>query len=184
MPYHLHISIFCSPSYFCIERFKPSEDTDNDKKTFFPVALYDPEARGVAMKKSAFGEGQERLAFQFFEIAEDGSSTVGQPLVAKESRFIEDSHDSYGRTSAWQNRDQFAKRFCKIQTTAKRVAEAFNTKLKSIPALDNRTPRVTFLDCCVYYLTRESGEQCAVIVEQKLDGEFEKWNNNNGVSAE
>jgi hypothetical protein len=47
------------------------------------VPLQDPEARGVAIRKSPFAEGSERFAYQFFEVAADGATVVGQPLVAK-----------------------------------------------------------------------------------------------------
>ena len=133
------------------------------------------------MKRCAFGEGQERLAFQFFEIAEDGVSVVGEPLVAKESRFVED-YDTHNDDSNWEARDKFATRFCKIQTRAKSCAEAFNEKLSSLGTLDPDTARVSFIDCCVYYLTHETRGEFSVIVEPRLQGRFEKWNNNNGVS--
>jgi len=164
-----------------------NETTEDDngaksKRGFAPVSLQCPEAKGLAMKKFAFGEGQERLAFQCFEIAEDGYTVVGEPLVAKESRFLDDYE---GVNLDWKARDKFAERFCKIQSQAKSVARAFNEKLDSITTLDPDTPRVSFIDCCVYYLTDLTDEkrgQFSVIVEPKLEGHFGKWNNNNGAS--
>jgi hypothetical protein len=155
------------------------------KQSFIAAPLQHPDAKGVAMKKKAFGEGQERLAFQFFEVAADGVTVVGGPKVAKESRFIDDYVD--GETfdeidSA--SRDKFAKRFCSIQNQAKAVAEAFNKKLDSISTLDPQTPRVSFINCCVYYISDDEHGEKSVIVEPKLDGNFEKWNNNNGVSKD
>ncbi len=144
------------------------------------------------MKKKAFGEGQERLAFQFFEVAADGVTVVGEPKVAKESRFIDDSFEGDGDNDETANadnndvdnksRDKFAKRFCSIQNQAKSIAEAFNKKLDSISTLDPQTPRVSFINCSVYYLEDDQRGEFAVIVEPKLEGKFEKWNNNNGVS--
>jgi len=61
------------------------------------------------------------------------------------------------------------------------VADAFNQKLNSIMTLERNTPRVSFIDCHVYYLTDDKRGQFSVIVEPKLEGRFEKWNNNNGV---
>eukprot|EP00957_Ditylum_brightwellii_P150154 11434391-Ditylum_brightwellii.AAC.1 len=131
----------------------------------------------------AFGEGQERLAYQFFEIADDRTTVLGAPLVAKGSRFVEESIVD-GITSdggrAWEVKDKFVRRFCAVQHLARSAARAFNDKMNEIPALDPETARVSFLDCSVYYLTNENDEESAVIVERKLEGKFRKWNSNNG----
>lgn len=174
--------------------------TDGDgKKNFRKTELQHPEAHGVAFKRCAFGEGQERLAHQFFEIASDGITVVGQALVAKENRFIEESVDASadtivkveldnsvggkeeGASRNWKARDKFAKRFCKIQHLARKAAQEFNEKLDGIKRLDPETARVSFLDCSVYYLSTKNTTY-AVVVEARLDGKFQKWNNNNGVS--
>ena len=129
------------------------------------------------MKKQAFGEGQERFAFQFFEVAKDAVTVVSDPLVAKESRFI---HESVDGENNWKARDKFAKRFCKVQMSARNAAMEFNKKLNTIQSLDSDTARVCFLNCSIYYLTHPQKGQFSVIVEKKLDGRFQKWNNNNG----
>ena len=149
-------------------------------KTFVPGNLQHPEAKGVALKRKAFGEGQERFAHQFFEIGDDGETVLGQPLVAKESRFVDDIEHRGGELD-WLARDKFVERFCKIQHHCVIVADAFNQKLNSIMTLERNTPRVSFIDCHVYYLTDDKRGQFSVIVEPKLEGRFEKWNNNNGV---
>jgi hypothetical protein len=64
-------------------------------KTFEFAPLQSKDACGVAIKKVAFGEGGERLAFQFFEVASDGTTVVGEALVAKLSRFIEDCEQDF-----------------------------------------------------------------------------------------
>lgn len=162
-----------------VERYEYRTLPDGSK-AFQSVPLIHKEAKGVAIKRKAFGEGSERLAFQFFEVSEDGSSVVGEPLVAKKSRFIDDDEvfddDENG---LWKDKDRFAKRFCKIQTKARHCAEAFNRKLDSFPSLDPDTVRVSFIDCYVYYLTDRTHGESAVVVEPKLEGRFEKWNNNN-----
>lgn len=150
---------------------------EDGKKHFSKSPFQHPDAAGVAIKRQAFGEGQERFAFQFFEVAKDGVSVVGEPLVAKESRFIQDSVDG---TDNWKARDKFAKRFCKVQMSARNTAHEFNKKLDSLKNLDPDTARVSFLNCSIYYLTHPEKGDFAVIVEQKLDGHFQKWNNNNG----
>ena len=132
-------------------------------------------SKGVAFKKMAFGEGQERLAHQFFEVEADGITVSGEPLVAKESRFI-----SIG--AKWEEHDKFAQQFCKTQQTARKYAIEFNTKLDTIKNLDPDTPRVSFLDCSIYYLNEPNGEERAIVVERRLQNKFQKWNNNNGVS--
>jgi hypothetical protein len=150
------------------------------KHSFIPAKLLHPDARGVAFKRMAFGEGQERFAHQFFEIAADGLTVVGMPLVAKESKFVDDTEHESGDVD-WLARDEYVERFCRIQNKSQRIAEAFNLKLDSISTLDPSTPRVSFVDCYVYYLTDDKRGQFSVVVEPKLEGEFEKWNNNNGV---
>ena len=185
-PCKLHLTMVYSYRRFkCLPEDKSeSQNMSSDarnRRGFIPAALKNSSAKGVALKRLAFGEGQERLAFQFFEIGEDGQSVVGKPLVAKESRFLDDFDLGHERLD-WEARDKFAARFCKIQSQAKSIAEAFNDKLDSIPNLDPDTPRVSFIDCCVYYLTDAKRGQFSVIVEPKLEGRFEKWNNNNGVS--
>jgi len=159
-------------------------------RTFEFAPLQSKDARGVAIKKVAFGEGGERLAFQFFEVASDRTTVVGESLVAKLSRFIEDCErdfpdieaeaDDNGLISKWAARDRFVRKFCERQNVAFSIAEEFNKKLDLIKRLDLDTPRVTFLECSVYYVQQEGGAESALLVEKKLDGKFSKWNGNNG----
>jgi Mg-chelatase subunit ChlD len=137
-------------------------------------------AKGVAIKKVAFGEGTERNAFQFFEVAADNKTVVGKPLVAKESRYV---MDTYG-PEAVAKMDKFVRRFCRIQRQAAKTAEAFNAKLDTIQNLDSETARVSVLPCSVYYVNEPSrGGRIPYIVEPRIPPEdFEKWNSNNGVS--
>lgn len=169
----------------------------NGNKSFNKTKLQHPQACGVAFKRCAFGEGQERLAHQFFELAPDGITVVGQSLVAKESRFIEECVESPANgivkeesassvggknkvtSKNLKARDKFAKRFCKMQHLARKAAQEFNEKLNGIKRLDPDTARVSFLDCSVYYLTTKKNT-FAMVVETRLDGNFQKWNNNNG----
>jgi hypothetical protein len=175
---------------------------NKESKTFREAAFMHPNTRGVALKKKAFGEGGERLAYQFFEVAEDGRTVVGDPMVAKLSRYIEDDYkvSSSSKESAAagvtsgdvdqmdpaksEKRDAFMQIFCERQNKAMSLADQFNEKLESIPRLDSSTPRVSFLDCSVYYIPLPgSNEQLAFLVEPKLNGKFQKWNSNNGVST-
>lgn len=133
------------------------------------------EAAGVAIAKRAFGEGTERFAYQFFEVAQDGVTVVGEPLVAKSSRFVMEHHDQEDQKS------KFLRRFCRIHHQAAKVADAFNAKLDSIKTLDEDTARVSFLPCSVYVLTDPNKGVLTAHVERRLFGAFQKWNNNNGV---
>lgn len=66
------------------------------------------------------------------------------------------------------------------RTNGRKVAMEFNEKLDTIRNLDPSTPRVSFLDCSVYYLDDDKQGEYAVVVERRLDTKFQKWNNNNG----
>ena len=176
--------IFSLNNAFFWFRYQPNEPS---AKSFKKGDLQHKDARGVAIKKTVFGEGSERLAHQFFEVAADGQTVVGESLVAKESRFIEEEESNQrelgqSAEAKWKERDKFVKRFCKIQHVARKAAKEFNSKLDDIWNLDPDTCRVSFLDCSLYYLTDKQKGQYAVLVEKHLHGNFQKWNNNNGVS--
>lgn len=131
----------------------------------------------MAFKKQIFGEGTEQFTHQFFEIEQDECSVVGDALVAKQSRFVEDLLPNYQSEA---DRDKFVKKFCTKQHQARTVAEAFNRRLDELNSLDPTTPRISFLDTSVYYLYGKNKESCAVLVEDMLVGKFQKWNGNNG----
>ena len=94
--------------------------------------------------------------------------------MAKETRFIEDL----------DNRDlkEFHKVFCKTQLHAKKFAELFNEKLGRVPGVPPNTPRIQFLDCSVYMLSRGPGAaRIGVLVEKMLEvTRYKKWNYNAG----
>ena len=77
---------------------------------FREVPMQKQKARGVAIRKKAFGEGSERFAFQFFEIESDGATVVGDALVAKTTRFVDQDKN-------------FAKRFSMLQYHAQLLAQ-------------------------------------------------------------
>lgn len=135
--------------------------------------LQDPSAQYVAISKAIFGEGAERFAYRFYEIAADAQTIVGSPLVAKESRHVLEH--------GGENRKDFVKQFCRTQQSARRIAEEFNSKLDSIKLVDERTPRVDVLDCSIYYLKDKNLGELATLVEPRLDhNKWHKWNANNG----
>ena len=144
--------------------------------TFEEAPLQHAGARFVAMGKGPFGEGGERFAYRFFELAQDGLTVVGSPLVAKESRLVLDEAAIDERA-----RRKFVQKFCSTQQLARRIAKEFNEKLASTRRVDKSTPRITFLDCSVYQLRDNNVGELSVLVEEKLDhNQWFKWNANNG----
>jgi hypothetical protein len=130
------------------------------------------------MRKAPFGEGAERIVYQFDEaicISGDRYKFAGLKLVAKESRFI--LHDEKTKIS-------FHETFCKTQIKAKSIAEAFNKELRTRArfALVN-LPTITFLDCEIYVFFQGKYER-GVLVEKMLDpSKYMKWNSNDGYVA-
>jgi hypothetical protein len=149
-------------------------DDDRRRHDSYDIApMQDSQTRYVALNKKAFGEGAERFAYRFFEVAEDGKTVLGQPLVAKESRLVLEG--------GYRGRAEFVRTFCKTQQLARRIAHEFNDKLNSLRRVDKGTPRVTFLDCSVYELNDTSQGKQSVLVEEKIDHTaWHKWNANNG----
>ena len=78
------------------------DNLDMEFCTFVPVPFQHPETRYVAVAKGAFDEGNERYVYRLFEVAYDGKTILGLPMVAKESRRVatmqykdESKHDDY-----------------------------------------------------------------------------------------
>ena len=128
------------------------------KKTYDPVPLQQPGTQYVALAKEPFGEGAERFAFRFFEVASDSKTILGQPMVAKSSRFY--------------TNDCFVQTFCSTQQLSRRLAREFNEKLNETYRVDTKTPRISFLDCSIYEIDVGDGPM-SVLVEEKLD--HMKW---------
>lgn len=152
------------------------DDHQNKKKchTYERTELQHPDAQYVAFAKGPFGEGAERFAFRFFELAADCKTILGKALVAKESRLIlEDDNE--------RARKRFTANFCKTQQLACRLAKEFNDKLMASFHVDESTPTITFLDCSLYELDDDKLGTLSVLVEDKLDHtKWQKWNSNNG----
>jgi len=142
---------------------------------FEEAPLQNPEAEFVAIHREAFGEGAERIVFRFYEVADDGGTIIGRPLVAKESRLVLDEHQNENE------RKKFVRTFCETQQISRRLAEKFNEKVGGMPAVDPKTPKVTFLDCSIYQLDDLNIGKQSVLVEERLDeSKWFKWNANNG----
>lgn len=138
--------------------------------------LYSEYAEYVALNQRPFGEGKERFAFRFYELYKNRKTIAGKPLVAKESRFIcEKEIDNEAK------RKTYVETFCKTQQLAGRIAKEFNEKLDWLNRVDNKTPRVEMLDCCIYEIDDIALGNLSVLVEERLDeAKWQKWNSNNG----
>ena len=154
------------------------DNLDMKFSTFVSVPLQHPDTRYVAVAKGAFDEGNERYVYRLFEVAYDGKTILGLPMVAKESRRTPTS-----TTNQTSNEDDYVHTFCKTQQLARQLAVHFNRRLCGNPQqilID--TPRVSFLDCSVYELfDPQSGRRFNVLVENMIDHtQWCKWNSNNG----
>lgn len=78
-------------------------------------------------------------------------------------------------------RRKYAETFCKIQQLAGRIANEFNDKLDWLRKVDDDTPRIEMLDCCIYETHDINLGRLTVLVEERLDeSKWQKWNANNG----
>lgn len=155
--------------------YKEWNEGGKRKKAFEDVPLQHLDAKFVAIHEQAFGEGAERLAFRFYEVAEDALTIVGGSMVAKESRLVHDEHADE------RTRKEFVRKFCETQQRARRLAAQFNKKLEKVSSIDKATPRITFLDCSIYQLNDNNFGKQSVLVEERLDeSKWHKWNANNG----
>ncbi|KXZ55304.1 hypothetical protein GPECTOR_3g439 [Gonium pectorale] len=123
---------------------------------------------GVAHATRSFAQGAERVVHQFSEaFTLDGGRTAycfGPRMVAKSTRFTEHlSNAAFHRT------------FCRTQAEAEDFAQLFNRRLGRGPEW-----QVRFLPCFVYALLDRNHRQFEVLVEEELEGQFTKWNDNAG----
>lgn len=149
------------------------------------VDFINNDASGFEVEKDPFGKGAERLAHMFHEVkfAHGKWEKVGKPMVAKESRYIEDEG----------SKEKFHTSFCRVQHKAKELAIQFNRAVQKAPLLKpseeeaSFPPPIDFLKCSIYeYRDRNSFsyELCGLLVENYLKGKFTKYNGNNGFVNE
>lgn len=145
---------------YTINKFKRGCDTFYIKRNF-----QSPNASGIMVKKEYFGAGAERLVFEMFEIDINGN-TVGQPLVAKESKY-----------ELREKQEKFHMSFLKTQQESAFLALKFNKALDSLN-VDKMIPRIMFLECYVYLCDKGKIE---FLCENKLNQDkYRKWNDNAG----
>ena len=142
------------------------------------VSFINNEAVGFEVEKDPFGKGAERLAHMFYEVKRTlrGWERVGKPMVAKESRYIEDEG----------SKEKFHTSFCRVQHKAKELAIQFNNAVHKAPLLKpsedevSTPPPLDFLKCSIYEYTDRNWIECGLLVEKYLNGKFTKYNGNNG----
>ena len=137
--------------------------------------FHSPHAVGIAIKKRWFGEGAERLVKEFREVDASGKF-VGPIMVAKDSKFVLDSH-------APDASKEYHKRFCMTQLKAQKYAELFNRKADQLGLLPSVCPRIKFLECSVYMVEHPKEGRQAYLVERMLNIKkfpYRKWNDNAG----
>ena len=118
-------------------------------------------ASGVAHAKNYFAGGAERVVFYASEIDATGCP-IGPNLVAKQSVYEEEQQ---------QKSHQYHETFCRKLSEADALAHLFNRRVNAGPET-----HVRYVQGIVY----EVGDGLSFLAEPELDGEFTKWNNNNG----
>ncbi|KAL7533246.1 hypothetical protein ACHAWF_004422 [Thalassiosira exigua] len=168
----------CRTETDCVTRwlFDPKKDE------WRQVDFFNHKTQAFEIEKDPFGKGVERLAYMFRELQPKhigrgmGWEQVGNTMVAKGSRFIEDE----------ETRETRLTDSCRVQTKARELAKLFNGKVKKSPLLKptkdeaSFPPPIIFLKCSVYEYMGTNGDTCALLVEKYLKGKFKKFSSNNG----
>lgn len=100
---------------------------DFKMRDWVPAPFESAAGVGVAVRKSYFGEGAERLVRKLREVDASGAF-VGPLLVAKEGRFQSDMNQLAGSGAV-----AFHRTFCDTQTRAQNLAHVFNSWLERVP---------------------------------------------------
>ncbi|CAB9506084.1 Myosin heavy chain kinase [Seminavis robusta] len=136
-----------------------------------------------AVKKSACGEGAERLVRNCRWLdAQQGF--IGPRMVAKESRFVE-------KKGSYTSKMDYHRQFMRTQVLAQRFAEKFNENLDEVYSHFDEVhhdtlkclPRIQFLEPLVLEL-HEGDKDLILLVEPKLEGAYCKFSSNNGWQYE
>ena len=158
----------------------------------------------VAWKKKCFGEGAERVAFKFRFLDENGAFT-GPKMVAKESRFVQNEGTHQSSEYLTTDQHKYHKDFMRTQFLASKFATKFNDTLQEwedhlrLRAGHNSSyrdqclfhkerihkyPRIRFLQPRIFELRDdEEGKTFNVLAEPMIEGDYRKYNTNNGGLA-
>lgn len=174
---HFHILLNSSNSYVVRRELEWLEKNEADGKKYITEwvtkEFLNPKAAGIAVGKSYFGEGAERIVFAMTEI-DAAMRPVGIPLVAKLSLY---KHQE----SSLEHLRRWHRTFAKTQIRAKKYAKKFNMNLDNL-GVSKLIPRIDFLDCSIYESVAEDGAQNYTwLVEKRLNpSRYIKWNDNKG----
>jgi hypothetical protein len=173
----------CRACYICSRCCRPHDPVDcatylQHKKNRKMVVRKVP-SFSVAMKNAVFGQGEERIVHQF-RFLDDNGNFAGPKWVAKESRFVLEGDDP----SQQQSRLTYHKDFMRTQVLAQRFATDFNQVLDSFHSESRNWPRFRFLEPLVVELVEDgrhlAHKQREIMIEEMLDGQYLKFNNNDG----
>ncbi|KAL3919188.1 MAG: hypothetical protein SGILL_003880 [Bacillariaceae sp.] len=142
-----------------------------------------PQSYNVALKKKAFGEGAERLAFKFRHVGAKGKF-IGPVLVAKESRFVEDllsSTENY----LTSHRHAYHKSFMRTQAEASKLAKKFNDAIDELDDIPyNEVVRIKFLKPYIFELEDSKNDKMInLLVEPMIFGKYKKFTDNFGQQS-
>jgi hypothetical protein len=133
----------------------------------------------IAVKTPFFSEGVERLVRKVRFLDETGE-IVGPKMVAKQSRFVEEE-------KTFESTMNYHRQFMRTQALASELAVKFNAALDQLEqrypqysATLQALPRIRFLDPFVMEMIEQDGTKINQLVEEMLDGSYEKFNNNMG----
>lgn len=149
-----------------LKRYSYFIDRYNDELIFDYIPLQHPLAEGVAIKKTYFDKGAERIVLECTEVTEE-LVPIGQPLVAK-------------LCSSKSDKDQlpFHKICGRTQVEARRLAKKFNERLETY---NLKIPRIEFLEVSFYTMWSNSTCTSSYLVEKRLDStRYRKYNDNKG----
>ncbi|GAX27845.1 hypothetical protein FisN_13Hh048 [Fistulifera solaris] len=173
----------CQACYICSRCRRPHDPADCatylQHKTNRKMVVRKVPSFSVAMKHAVFGQGEERIVHQFRFLDDDGNF-AGPKWVAKESRFALEGDD----LSQQLLRLTYHRDFMRTQVLAQRFATEFNHALDSFQSESRNWPRFRFLEPLVVELVEDgrhlAHKQREIMIEEMLDGEYLKFNNNNG----
>lgn len=156
---------------------KRSYDWSKRKFISLPLSKRHP-AIGIAMMGRCFATGAERYAFKCTEVVGTKSINLafGSALVAKESVYEETLIDSKSH-----------KKSAMLQAEASSFASRFNRRVSSALRYSKHASRlsaynVSYVDVFLYKVedwTYYAGIAW-ILAEERLEGRFQKWNNNAG----
>lgn len=127
----------------------------------------------IAIKNAFFSEGVERMVAKtrFVDVV---NQFVGKKMVAKQSRFVEEDN-------SYEARMDYHRQFLRTQSISSAMARKFNAALQSnADNFQGNPPRIRFLEPLVFELADENQQETNQLVEEMMEGRYEKFNNNMG----